>query len=151
MGNPSVSSAPRRTYGPSVRGVDGTEQPEILRLACEAMSAVDLDTLVRRVFTPRVRWHEPGRNLISGDYVGSEEVLLLVARRANLTGGTFRLDLRYRMAQGATAVGLTTATAARLGRSLASPDLWVVTVRNGRIDEAWSYHQDQHGWDRFWS
>ncbi len=151
MGNPSVSSPPRRTYGPSVRDFDGAERPDIIRLACVAMSVVDLDTLGRRVFTPGIRWHEPGRNLIAGDYEGNQEVLLLVARRAELTGGTFRVDLRFRMARGATAVGLTRATGARLGCSLKSPDLLVVTVSHDRIDEAWSYHHDQHGWDRFWS
>ena len=151
-GNPSGSYATGHTYGRLVTERDISEHDTIVGLACRAISTTDLDTLVSRVFAPSVTWHEPGRNVLSGDYEGCTEVVLhLVARLAELTGGTFRLDLCNSMARGTTGVGLMTATASRHGRVLMSRDVLVATVRRGRIEEAWSYHHDQHAWDQFWS
>jgi hypothetical protein len=40
------------------------------------------DVAVRQLFTPEVAWHVPGHNPIAGDYLGVDEVLDYLRRRA---------------------------------------------------------------------
>ena len=47
---------------------------ELLRRGYEAFGKGDMDT-IRELFDPNIVWHAPGRNPMSGDYRGVDEVL----------------------------------------------------------------------------
>jgi uncharacterized protein len=100
-----------------------------------------------------VRWHEPGRSLVAGEYEGRDEVRTsLFGRLRELSGGTFRvIDWDAFTIHPAREVAMYLVQARRSGRDLLSRDVCVAELRDGVIAAARIYHADQHAWDRFWS
>lgn len=100
-----------------------------------------------------VRWHQPGRNLVAGDYVGCEEVVSsLFGRLRSLTDNSYAiLAWTAVTSDGERAVGEYIVSARRAGRDLLSRDVCVIEVRDGSVVVARVYHGDQAAWDRFWS
>ena len=66
---------------------------DLVRRAFDAFATGDVDTL-RELTDQDGVWHTPGRNLVSGYYRGQDEILGFFAKLAELTGGTFRAELR---------------------------------------------------------
>jgi len=124
----------------------------LLRQAIEGLANGDQQALCGRVLRPNLRWHEPGRNLVAGDYSGCQEVVgHLFARFAELSGGTFRVEVTGVAASDSQAIGVYTTHAQRRGLTLASHDVCVADLADGSIASARIYHSDQHAWDRFWA
>lgn len=100
-----------------------------------------------------VRWHEPGRSLVAGEYVGCDEVAVsLFGRLRELSGGTVRvLEWDATTVDGGREVAMYVVRARRDGRDLLSRDVCVAEIRDGTVVVAQVYHADQHAWDRFWS
>ncbi|MFF9149372.1 nuclear transport factor 2 family protein [Streptomyces sp. NPDC014861] len=71
------------------------EHPDaaVVREAYEAFSAGDMETLAS-LMTSDCTHHAPGESRISGHHKGRDEVLGLYARVFELTGGTFRVELK---------------------------------------------------------
>jgi ketosteroid isomerase-like protein len=105
------------------------------------------------ILAPGVRWHEPGRSLVAGDYEGCDEVRSsLFARFRELSGGTFRVTGWDGVRTDETReVAMYVVQARRGGRALLSRDVCVADVRDDLITAVQVYHADQHAWDRFWS
>ena len=66
---------------------------DALRKGYAAFSSGDMDTLRNELFSPDIVWHQGGRNQTSGDYKGADNVLGLFGKLAQLTDGTFRVEL----------------------------------------------------------
>jgi ketosteroid isomerase-like protein len=96
-------------------------------------------------------FHEPGRNPVSGDHQGIDQILAFFGLLAERSGGTFRVPLHDVVANDEHAVGLHVAEGEREGRRLHSLQTVVLHVRDGRITEAWAHHYDQHATDEFWA
>jgi uncharacterized protein len=123
---------------------------ELLRRGYDAFSKGDVETL-RQVFAQDAVFHEPGRNPVSGDYHGIDQMLAFFGTLAERSGGTFRVPLHDVVAGDEHAVGLHVAEGEREGRRLHSLQTLVVHVHDGRITEAWAHHYDQHATDEFWA
>ncbi len=82
-----------------------------------AAAAEDVERL-RLLIHPDIVWHVPGRNALTGEYKGIDEVLGLFGRLASLTDGTFRSDLHDVVAGDEHVVGLHVEHGERAGRSL---------------------------------
>jgi uncharacterized protein len=137
---------------PPRTGGSGMAHPneELIRRAYDAFSRGDVDTL-RQLFADNAVFHEPGRNPISGDHQGIDQILAFVGLLAERSGGTYRVPLHEIVANDQHAVGLHVAEAEREGRRLHSLQTVVLHVRDGRITEAWAHHYDQHATDEFWA
>lgn len=130
-----------------------TEHPnaEVLLQGYAAFGKGDMDT-VRQVLAEDIRWHSPGRNQLSGDYQGQDEVLALFGKIQQLAGGTFALDIHDVLASDEHVVVITDARAERDGRAL--PDGRAVHVwhmRDGKATEFWAVPLDPYGTDEFWA
>jgi uncharacterized protein len=110
----------------------------------------DMDAL-RKQMTDDVRWHNPGRNLISGDYEGPEQVIQSFARLFELTGGTYRAELHDVLANDEHAVVLITFRAERAGKQLTGNFAQVFHMRDGKVSESWLHLADQYAADEFLS
>jgi uncharacterized protein len=121
----------------------------VLRSAYEAFRERDLDTL-GRVLADDILWHVPGRNQLSGDITGRDQVLDLLRRQVELSDGTFRPEIHEVIGSGEHAVGLIRVTGEREGRSLDVNVTQVVHVHDGRITELWAMPADQYAVDEFW-
>ena len=123
---------------------------ELVRRAFDAFAKGDVDTL-RELTDQDAVWHTPGRNLLSGDYRGIDEILGFFARVAELTGGTFRADLHDVVANDEHAVAIYVSRGEREGRTLENRNVLVQHIRNGKSVEAWTLSDNQYAADEFFS
>jgi ketosteroid isomerase-like protein len=75
----------------------------------------------------------------------------MMAKAAELTAGTFRLELEDVLANDRRAVALVDWVAEREGRSLRGKEIAVFRVQDGRLAEAWFYPDDLRTVDTFWA
>lgn len=125
----------------------------LVRRAIEELTAGARAAPCGELLAVNVRWHEPGRSLVAGDYEGRDEVCSsLFGRLRELSGGTFRVtEWDGITIHDAREVAMYVVRARRAGRDLLSRDVCVAELRDGAIAAARIYHADQHAWDRFWS
>ena len=123
---------------------------DLLRKGYEAFSRGDMDTLRNTVFADDITFHIPGKNQLAGDYVGKEKVFGFLGKVMELSGGSFRLEVHDVVANAEHAIGLTTHTGQREGRTANYHSVHVFHVRNGKLAELWE-SPDQPAFDSFWS
>jgi ketosteroid isomerase-like protein len=123
---------------------------DVLRRGYEAFSTGDMATL-SELFSDDVVWHAPGHNLLSGDFRGKEEVFASFQKVAELTGGSFKIDIHAVLADDEHAIALTRVTGEREGRTLDDNTVQVFHVRDGKVTEQWLYSGDLEAADAFWS
>ena len=122
----------------------------LLRKGYEAFNKGDMATL-RELFSDDAVWHVPGNNQLSGEHRGRDAVFAMFARSAELSGGTYRVELHDALANDEHAVGLSRATASRQGKQLDAVAVETYHVSNGKITEAWVFAEDQRAIEEFWS
>lgn len=129
-----------------------TDHPNatLLKQAYEAFSKGDMATITS-LFAEDVVWHLFGRNQLAGVHRGRDAVFAMFAKTAELTGGTFKIDIHDVVANDEHTVAITTATGTREGRSLNSMDTDVYHMKDGKVTEFWSFAEDGQATDEFWS
>lgn len=95
------------------------------------------------LFAEDLAWHESGRNQLSGEYHGRDEVYQFFGKLMEHTEGSFHLDLHAVLADDEHGVALVTATASRGGKSFTVNDVHVFHLRDGKVTEFWSASTDQ--------
>ena len=110
----------------------------------------DMATLTD-LFAEDVVWHLFGNNQLSGVHRGRDAVFATFAKTVELSGGTFKIEVHDVVANDEHAVALTRATGTREGRSLDSSDTDVYHMKDGKVTEFWSFVEDDHKTDAFWS
>ncbi len=129
-----------------------TDHPHIdtFRRVYQAFSAGDMVAL-RELFAEDVVWHTPGHHPIAGDYTGMDATLDSFEREAELSGGTYDVEVRDVLANDEHTLALLHATAEREQKRLDQDYAIVFHVRDDRIAEAWEVWTDQEACDAFWS
>lgn len=96
-------------------------------------------------------WRIPGRNVLAGAHEGREAALAVLRRSVELTGGTYRADLRWAVADEEHVVAVYRASGQRGNRVLEVDQALVARVVDGRWVEVDAVPFDQHAFDEFWS
>ena len=102
-------------------------------------------------YTDDAVFHYPGRNPLSGDYRGKDQVLALLDRVMQLTDGSFRPDVHDILASDDHVAALVTVRAASRGTSVEWQSVDLFHVRGGKLSEHWVHEVDQDLVDRFWT
>jgi ketosteroid isomerase-like protein len=123
---------------------------ELIRRGYDAFMAGDMDTL-NEFFADNIVWHAPGRNQLSGDHRGKEQVFAVFAKLGELTGGTFRLEIHDVLADDEHAVVLARSMAERGGKRLDDNGVQVFHIQDGKITEQWLHPGDTYAGDEFFS
>ena len=123
---------------------------DLVRKGYAAFGAGDMATL-NELFSDDIVWHAPGRNQLSGDFHGKDEVFASFQKVAELTGGTFKLDIHTVLADDEHVVVLARATAEREGRMLDDKSVQVFHVKDGKVTEQWLHPGDVYAGDEFWA
>jgi uncharacterized protein len=96
--------------------------------------------------------HVQGRNPLAGDFVGKHAFLGHYGRLFAELGGTMELvEVREVLLGAEHAVALVKERAVRGERSLDFDRVNVYRLRDGKIEEIWSYDSDPYALDEFWA
>jgi ketosteroid isomerase-like protein len=124
---------------------------ELLRTAYEAFATGDVPAVLA-IFSEDITFHIPGRNPISGDYAGHEEVTGFFQALGERSEGTFSIDVHDILDNGEdTVVALVTHNGHRDTGELAMPGVHVWHLKDGKATSHESFVADDHESDRFWS
>jgi uncharacterized protein len=104
------------------------------------------------LFADDAVWHVPGAMELSGSHRGRDEIIAFLRRTAELTAGTYRVALRWTVADDEHLVALYRATGDRPGgRSLDIEQALLVDLEGGRWKVVRAQPLDQAAFDAFWS
>ncbi len=106
---------------------------------------------VLAIFADDIAWHAGGSSRISGEYHGHQEVTGFFQRLAELSGGTFRLEVHDILANDVHGAVLVTAHGERHGRTLAARQVNIWHLADGKATEFWTFAEDQAALDTFFS
>lgn len=123
---------------------------ELLRSGYAAFARGDM-AAVQRTWHPDVVWHAQRLGQLSGDHVGWDGFMAFIGRTMELTGGTFRLEVRDVLASPTGAAASVQSIAERPdGRRLNSNQVHLFAVRDGKVAEVWQFVGDVAQADAFW-
>jgi uncharacterized protein len=109
-------------------------------------------TALLGLFAPDAVWHVPGSNAMAGEYRGLEEIGAFLRRTAELTNGTYHVDLLWAVADDERLVALYRARGERAdGRALDIEQALFIRVEDGRWTEIRAQPLDGAAFDAFWS
>ena len=103
------------------------------------------------LFAPDAVWHVPGENAVAGSYTGVAEIVAFLRRTAELTGGTYRVELLWAVADDGRLVAVYRARGEREGRSLDIEQALLVRVENSLWTEIRAQPLAQAAFDEFWA
>lgn len=89
------------------------------------------------LFADDVVWHVGGRNQLTKDYRGRDEIYGFFGRLLELTEGSFHIDLHTLFADDEHGVALITTSASRGGKSVRINEAHVYHLRDGKVTEFW--------------
>ncbi len=122
---------------------------ELVRRGYQAFATGDMATL-NELFADDIVWHAPGRNQLAGTYRGKEEVFATFQKVAELSGGTFKLDIHAVLADDEHVVVLARAKGEREGKTLDDNSVQVFHIKDGQVTEQWLHPGDAYASDDFW-
>jgi ketosteroid isomerase-like protein len=99
------------------------------------------------LFADDVVWHIGGRNQLTKDYHGRDEVYGFFGRLMELTEGSFHIDLHKVFADDEQGVAVVTVSASRGGKSLTTKNAHIFGMRDGRVTEFWDATTDEYALD----
>ena len=103
------------------------------------------------LFADDAVWHVPGANAMAGDYRGREAIVAFLRRTAELTGGTYRVELLWVVADDEHTVAVYRAQGERDGgRALDIEQALLVELRDGLWTDIRAQPLDQPAFDAFW-
>lgn len=126
------------------------EDVQRLRQGYDAFAAGDLDT-IRGLFDDNIVWHISGRSPLAGDYKGIDEVFGFFAKLAEVSGGTFKIEVHDVLSNGTHSIALTKNVGERDGKRLDDNNVAVYHVSDGKVTEAWFHPGDAYATDEFFS
>lgn len=96
-------------------------------------------------------WRVRGRSAVAGEHRGRDAIFAFLARTAELSGGTYRVEPRWIVGDDEHVVAIYRASGAREGRTLDLEQVLLVRVAAGRWVEIDAIPFDQYAFDEFWS
>jgi ketosteroid isomerase-like protein len=116
---------------------------ELVRKGYEAFSTGDVSSM-RQLLDPDVVWHAGGRNPLSGDYRGVEEVLGFFGRTMEHTQGSFRVSIEQVLVNDDGAAVVQRSSGERNGKSFDDRGLQLFRISDGKAVEVWQYYGDPY-------
>lgn len=124
---------------------------DLVRAASAAFGRGDLSALQSQFFAEDILWHIAGTGPLAGDYEGMAQVIGVLAKVAELSGGTVRPELRDVQVSDDHTDVLVTIHAERAGRQFQFDLIHVIHAADGKATEIWTHSTDPAAVARFWS
>jgi ketosteroid isomerase-like protein len=132
--------------------VDGPahRNAERIREAFRAFAQRDAIVL-GRLIGDDVVWRVPGESVMAGEYRGREEIFGFLRRTAELTGGTYRTDIKAVWGGDDVVAALYRATGERDGRRIDIDQVLVFRFDGDALREVLAVPADPDAFDAFWA
>ena len=117
---------------------------------CEARANKDPEAMME-CLTEDVVWRYPGRNALSREYLGKEDVAGFFQSLRELTGGAFSSETERIMVDETAAFVHELPRGTRKGKSLQWRTALMFRLRDGRIAEVEVFQNIQHELDEWWN
>ncbi len=124
---------------------------DVVRAASAAFGRGDLGALQDQFFAADIVWHVAGTGPLAGDYEGVAQVMGLLGKISELSGGTVQPALHDVLVSSDHTVALTTIRAERAGKQLQLNLVHVIHAENGKATEVWTQSSDPAAAAEFWS
>ena len=122
---------------------------KVLQDHVDKLSTGDLDGAVAAYKEDAVL-HYPGRNPLSGDYRGREEIKGFFVKAGEHTGGTFRAGYEALFSGDGYEAGLAVLSGEREGERHEWKAMELLRIEDGMIVHHQIFEDDQHELDRWW-
>ncbi len=123
---------------------------DTVRRGYKAFTDGDMETL-GSLYTDDVVQTMPGNNKVSGEFKGRTDVLALYGKLFELSGGTFKADLKSVDADGDKIVAVHSSKAERDGRTLDGTETIAFTFAGDKISRLDLTAADVAAQDAFWA
>jgi uncharacterized protein len=107
--------------------------------------------VVARTIADDAVWRVPGDTAMSGEYRGRDEILRFLRQTIVLTGGTYRTELRYVLADDARAVAVYRARGERDTRSIDIDQALFCEIHDGQLADVTAVPFDFPAFEAFWA
>ena len=122
---------------------------DTVRRGYKAFGEGDMETL-GSLYTDDVVQTMPGNNQVSGEFKGRDDVLALYGKLFELSGGTFKADLKSVKTDGDRIVAVHSAKAQREGKTLDEDETIAFTFAGDKISRLDLSTSDDTAQDSFW-
>jgi ketosteroid isomerase-like protein len=123
---------------------------DLFQQSFDAFSKGDMEAFAA-LLADDVVFHFPGRGPLAGDHRGKDQVLAILAKQAELTGGTFRVERHDILANDEHVVALFVASGQRGDKTWKDNAVLVSHLKDGKVSETWLHPGDQYAGDEFFS
>jgi uncharacterized protein len=123
---------------------------DTVRRGYQAFSEGDMETL-GSLYTDDVVQTQSGNNPLSGEYQGRDDVLGLYGKMFELSGGTFKAELKSVKTEGDKVVSVHHAQGERGGKTLSEDESIAFTFSGDKISRLDLTSGDQAAVDDFWA
>src|SRR5260370_37979767 len=115
---------------------------DLVRAASAAFGRGDHSALQNQYFAENIIWHVAGTGPLAGDYEGIAQVMGVLGKISEFSGGTVRPELHDVLVSNDHTVALATIRAERSGEQLQLNVVHVIHAANGKAPEAWTRSSD---------
>jgi ketosteroid isomerase-like protein len=128
-------------------------QPDenVVAAASAAFGRGDLGAMRDQFFAENIVWHLAGTGPLAGDYQGVAQVMAMLGKISELSGGTIQHELHDVLVSNDHTIVLATIRAERAGKQLQDNIVHVIHGENGKAAEVWSLSSDPAAAAQFWS
>src|SRR5260370_311776 len=124
---------------------------DLVRAASAAFGRGDLSALKDHYFAENIVWHIAGTGPLAGDYEGIAQVMGVLGKISELSGGTVQPELHDVLVSTDHTVALATIRAERSGKQLQLNLVHVIHSENGKATEVWTHSSDPEAAAEFWT
>jgi ketosteroid isomerase-like protein len=118
--------------------------------ASSAYGRGDFSALQNQFFAEDIIWHVAGTGPMAGQYEGIAQVMSVLGKLSQLSGGTVETELHDVLVSNDHTVALATIRAERSGKKLQLNLVHVIHSVNGKATEVWTYTSDPTAAAEFW-
>lgn len=122
----------------------------MIRDLYDARARKDLEA-IRALLAEDVVWREAERNKYTGSLNGVDAVLAMMEKAAELTNGTFELQVSEVLANSHHAVALIRWTATVNGQTIESSEFAMFRIESGKIKDVWFFEEHPNMDEVFWA
>lgn len=125
------------------------EVMDVFNTYTEALSRGDFDA-VFETMSDHIVWHMGGESLLSGVIKGKQALGERLGEFAKRSNGTFRISTNWAASNDCFVAASVVSLAERKEEKLNNPGIDLFRIENGKIQEVWTFGEQQEAEDRFW-